>query len=106
MAATVRKLARAALCAIDLRRRPPDEETRSPGLFQALVALRRPSAPRALRFITVKRINPRVGDTFGHWWIEMDGVESYGWWPARRPVGLRIFLFGTKGTLNGGRVFA
>jgi hypothetical protein len=99
-----RKLVRAALCAIDLRRRPPDD-ARSPGLLQALRALRRPPAPRTVRFITVKRINPRVGDTFGHWWIEMDGVESYGWWPARRPVGLRVFLFGTRGTLNGGRVF-
>jgi hypothetical protein len=101
-----RRIVRAALCAIDLRRRPPDEPTRSPGLLHALAALRRPPAPRTLRFITVKRINPRVGDTFGHWWIELDGVESYGWWPARRPVGLRVFLFGTKGTLNGGRVFA
>jgi len=105
MTATVRQLARAALCAIDLRRRPPDETQRPPGLVKALAALRRPPAPRTLRFVTVKRINPRVGDTFGHWWIEMDGVESYGWWPARRPVGLRVFLFGTKGTLNGGRVF-
>ena len=99
-----RKLARAATCAIDLRRRPPDE-ARSPGLFQALAAVRRPPAPRTLQFVTVKRINPQVGDTMGHWWIEMDGVESYGWWPARRPVGLRVFLFGTRGTLNGGRVF-
>jgi hypothetical protein len=100
-----RRLVRAALCAIDLRRRPPDEATRSPGLLRALAALRRPPVPRTLRFITVKRINPRVGDTFGHWWIELDRVESYGWWPARRPVGLRVFLFGTRGTLNGGRVF-
>ena len=100
-----RKLARAATCAIDLRRRPPDE-ARSPGLFQALAAVRRPPAPRTLQFVTVKRINPRVGDTMGHWWIELDGIESYGWWPARRPVGLRVFLFGSKGTLNGGRVFA
>ena len=107
MAATVRrKLVRAAMCAIDLRRRPPDETARPPGLVQALASLQRPPVPRTLRFITVKRINPRVGDTFGHWWIEMDGVESYGWWPARRPVGLRVFLFGTQGTLNGGRVFA
>src|SRR2546429_539858 len=104
-AAARRKLVRAAMCAIDLRRRPPDE-AKSPGLFHALVALLRPPAPRTLQFVTVKRINPQVGDTMGHWWIEMDGIESYGWWPARRPVGLRVFLFGTQGTLNGGRVFA
>lgn len=105
-AQTRRKLARAALCAIDQRRRPPDERTRPPGLLRALASLRRPPVPRTLPFITVKRINPRVGDTLGHWWIELDGVESYGWWPARRPVGLRVFLFGTDGTLNGGDVFA
>jgi hypothetical protein len=100
------KLVRAAFCAIDQRRRPPDEPTKPPGLLRAIASLRRPPAPRTLSFITVKRINPRVGDTFGHWWIELDGVESYGWWPARRPVSLRVFLFGTKGTLNGGSIFA
>src|SRR5437763_1834054 len=64
MAATVRrKLVRAAMCAIDLRRRPPDETARPPGLVQALASLQRPPVPRTLRFITVKRINPRVGDT-------------------------------------------
>jgi hypothetical protein len=101
-----RKLVRALLCAIDQRRRPPDEVARAPGLLRALASLRRPPVPRTLPFITVKRINPRVGDTLGHWWVELDGVESYGWWPARRPVGLRVFLFGTKGTLNGGNAFA
>jgi hypothetical protein len=107
MAVPIRdKLFRAALCAIDLRLRPPDEATRSPGLLRALAALRRAPVPRTLGFITVKRINPRLGDTMGHWWLELDGVESYGWWPAHRPVGLRILLFGTKGTLNGGRIFA
>lgn len=107
MAAPIRRrVVRAALCAIDLRRRPPEEPPRSPGLLRALASLRRRPVPRTLAFMTVKRINPRVGDTLGHWWIEMDGVESYGWWPARRPVGLRVFLFGTEGILNGGRVFA
>jgi hypothetical protein len=107
VAALIRtKLVRAALCAIDQRRRPPDEISRAPGLLRALASLRRPPVPRTVSFITVKRINPRLGDTMGHWWIEMDGVESYGWWPARRPVGLRAFAFGTKGTLNGGRAFA
>jgi hypothetical protein len=100
------KLARAVLCAIDQRRRPPDAPTPSPGLLRAVASLRRPPAPRTLSFVTVKRINPRVGDTMGHWWIELDGVESYGWWPKRRPVGLRVFLFGTQGTLNGGHVFS
>src|SRR5205823_3098511 len=68
-----RKLARAATCAIDLRRRPPDE-ARSPGLFQALAAVRRPPAPRTLQFVTVKRINPQVGDTMGAL-VDRDGWD-------------------------------
>lgn len=100
-----RKLARAALSAIDLRRRPPDEVPPSAGLRSALAAFRRPPAPRTLSFVTVKRINPRFRDTLGHWWVELDGVESYGWWPMRR-ARLLTFLFGTKGTLNGGLAFA
>jgi hypothetical protein len=99
------KLTRAALSAIDLRRRPPDEVPPSLGLGSALAALRRPPTPRTLSFVTVKRINPRFRDTLGHWWVEVDGVESYGWWPTRR-ARLLTFLFGTKGALNGGRAFA
>jgi hypothetical protein len=100
-----RKLARAALSAIDERRRPPDEPAPPMRLRQALSALRRPSTPRHLGFVTVKRINPQPRDPLGHWWIEIDGVESYGWWPARRRLALLTFLFGTNGILNGGRVF-
>jgi hypothetical protein len=99
------KLARAALSAIDLRRRPPDEQPSEMGLRAALAALRRPPTPRTLSFLTVKRINPRFGDTSGHWWVEVDGVESYGWWPAPRGR-LFTFLFGAKGMLNGGVRFA
>lgn len=56
---------------------------------------------RVLTFLTIKRINPRFRKTYGHWWVEVDGVESYGWWPARVPVGLRGLLIGLQGTLNG-----
>lgn len=66
-----------------------------------MAALRRPAVPRPLPFVTIKRTNPRVGDTFGHWWIEVDGVESYGWWPRRCPLRIRDFLFGATGTVNG-----
>ena len=50
--------------------------------------------------MTVKRTNPRLG-TFGHWWVEVDGVESYGWWPGRCPLRFRHFVFGGRGALNG-----
>ena len=100
-AKTRRWLVRAALSVIDLRRRPPHDDTSAGGLAEALRSLRRPPVPRVLPNVTVKRINPRVGDTFGHWWIEVDGVESYGWWPNRCPIRVRDFLFGTSGGVNG-----
>ena len=64
--------------------------------------------------ITVKRKNvkwlsllkEKVGkkstgaDIYGHWWLDIDGSESYGWWPAD-PVGLAGTLSGVPGILNG-----
>lgn len=64
-------------------------------------ALRAPPAPRIVPFLLIKRKKVRVARDYGHWWIEMDGAESYGWWPSRCPVRLRHVLRGTKGTLNG-----
>ena len=51
----------------------------------------------------MKRLNihPFGEDKYGHWWFEMDGSESYGWWPKKRPVGLKDTFFGTEGELNG-----
>lgn len=40
-----------------------------------------------------------TGDKYGHWWIEIDGVESYGWWPEG-PVSLGGTLTGVPGSLN------
>lgn len=57
------------------------------------------ATPRLLAFVTVKRNWPLLGRSYGHWWIELDGVESYGWWPAE-PVGLRGLFSGTPGVLN------
>jgi hypothetical protein len=94
-------LTRAVLSAIDLRRRPPQGDSTTGGLAEAIRALRRPQVPRILPYATVKRINPRVGDTFGHWWIEIDGTESYGWWPERCPIRVRDFFFGSSGSVNG-----
>jgi hypothetical protein len=39
-------------------------------------------------------------DVYGHWWIEIDGTESYGWWP-KNGVGLIGTLTGVPGQLNG-----
>lgn len=57
--------------------------------------------PRVAEFIVVKRNLPMVGRSYGHWWVEMDGNESYGWWPARSPLRARDVLFGGPGALNG-----
>lgn len=50
--------------------------------------------------ITVKRNAPVFGRSYGHWWLEVDSVESYGWWPAK-PPDLAGLLRGTAGVLNG-----
>ncbi len=57
--------------------------------------------PRVLTSVVVKRIDPRLPNTWGHWWIEVDDEESYGWWPTPCPMGLRGAFFGTRGCLNG-----
>ncbi|MEP6658601.1 MAG: hypothetical protein ABJD24_01640 [Acidimicrobiales bacterium] len=59
------------------------------------------SAPRTIEFVTVKRNLPLTWRSYGHWWIEMDGEESYGWWPAQCPVGVLQAFKGTGGILNG-----
>ena len=56
---------------------------------------------RVLEFAVVKRIDPRLPNTWGHWWIELNGTESYGWWPNPCPMGWRGALLGTGGVLNG-----
>ena len=59
------------------------------------------TVPRVLGFVLVKRIDPRLPNTWGHWWIELNGEESYGWWPDPCPMGWRGALLGTGGVLNG-----
>lgn len=58
-------------------------------------------APRVLPYLLVKRIDPRLPNTWGHWWVEMDGEESYGWWPTPCPMGWRGAMLGSRGVLNG-----
>ena len=67
----------------------------------AVAAAEGTEVPRVLTFAVVKRIDPRLPNTWGHWWIELDGEESYGWWPTPCPMGVRGAAFGTRGCLNG-----
>jgi hypothetical protein len=60
-----------------------------------------PRVPRVLEYAVVKRIDARLPNTWGHWWIELDGEESYGWWPMPCPMGWRGALLGSGGSLNG-----
>lgn len=37
---------------------------------------------RTVNKVVLKRIHiDRKSGDYGHWWIEIDGTESYGWWP-------------------------
>ena len=60
--------------------------------------------PRVLEFVTVKRNLPLTWRSYGHWWMELEGLESYGWWPAKA-VGIARLFRGGPGVLNGGRSF-
>lgn len=60
-----------------------------------------PPVPRVLTWAVVKRIDPRLPNTWGHWWIELDGEESYGWWPYPCPMGWKGAMRGSRGCLNG-----
>ena len=63
-------------------------------------------ASRTLAFLTMKRKHIHLfgDDKYGHWWTEMDGTESYGWWPKHH-VGKIDTIFGTEGELNGQTTF-
>lgn len=56
--------------------------------------------PRALDFVRVKRNVALAWRSYGHWWIEVDGTESYGWWPTRLPIGALDMFRGVPGVLN------
>lgn len=58
-------------------------------------------APRTLLYVEVKRDNTTWRSLYGHWWIELDGRESYGWWPVEVPLRAVDLLRGTAGILNG-----
>lgn len=58
-------------------------------------------APRTLLYVTVKRDNTSWRSLYGHWWLEVDEQESYGWWPAAVPLRAVDLLRGTSGVLNG-----
>jgi RHS repeat-associated protein len=58
--------------------------------------------PSLVKGVKVYRKDIDIGgeDKYGHWWIEIDGKESYGWWP-KEPVDLKGTLLGVDGELNG-----
>ena len=57
--------------------------------------------PRVLEYVTVKRNLPLTWRSYGHWWVELDDSESYGWWPAKA-AGIVRLVHGSDGVLNGG----
>lgn len=58
-------------------------------------------APRTLLYVRLKRDNTSWRSLYGHWWLEVDEHESYGWWPAAVPLRAVDLLRGTGGILNG-----
>lgn len=62
-------------------------------------------APRSLLYMTVKRDNTSWRTLYGHWWVELDEQESYGWWPVTVPLRMRDLVRGTDGVLNGVGLF-
>jgi len=56
-----------------------------------------------IRSIVIKRkhIDPGAEDKYGHWWFELNGTESYGWWPKYPVSGTMETFLGVEGELNG-----
>lgn len=69
-------------------------------LCAATPAAAPPAPPRTLEFLRAKRNLPLTWRSYGHWWLEVDEGESYGWWPTGS-VGLFATIRGTAGVLNG-----
>ena len=67
-----------------------------------MIALTDPGVgQRTVTRVVVKRNNPSLFDFYGHWWVEIDGTESYGWWPAVPRLGIVAAIRGVPGVLNG-----
>ena len=103
----VRRLrVRARLRRLNLRRTerallapiPPAEQTGPAADVQIPTTY---GAPRTLLYVSVKRDNTSWRSLYGHWWLELDRGESYGWWPAAVPLRATDLLRGTRGVLNG-----
>jgi RHS repeat-associated protein len=52
--------------------------------------------------IRIKRKYAAIGleGKWGHWWVEINGDESYGWWPKNQIMAIQG-LCGVEGELNG-----
>ena len=55
--------------------------------------------PRVAHFLTAKRNVALAGRSYGHWWVELDTEESYGWWPSHS-VRLDQLFRGVPGVLH------
>jgi len=49
----------------------------------------------------LKIIDPGDADLYGHWWVEIDNNEAYGWWPDGQ-VSFTETIQGVDGILNWG----
>lgn len=72
-----------------------------------------PRVERVILAVTIKRLHikglwdfkgavkgtKKANMDYGHWWTEVDGLESYGWWPAAL-VGPWDTVWGVPGVLN------
>lgn len=87
----LRRARRARLAPIPPPEQPAEPEFRVPTTY---------GAPRTLLYVQVKRDNTSWRSFYGHWWVEVDGLESYGWWPASVPLSVGDVLRGTDGVLN------
>lgn len=77
---------------------PYGDPDKDPKVKAALKASTKTKMPN----IVAKRNNIHLlgDDKYGHWWTEMKGTKSYGWWPKNK-VDLKGTLFGVPGELNG-----
>lgn len=84
---------------LEVPSQPPPSSSTESALVQSCPDT---STPRVITSIVMKRkhISMKGDDKYGHWWLEISGTESYGWWP-KTPVGVADTLFGTDGELNG-----
>lgn len=57
---------------------------------------------KELKTITIKRKKfEGIYVGWGHWWVELNGRTSFGWWPVKLDVTVREAWHGVPGEING-----